>query len=49
MDPSGGYFARQFGFVETPAGWFGVAIAARPTDGSYMSAQMMLDEVTSQL
>ncbi|QMV84562.1 hypothetical protein HW450_09345 [Corynebacterium hindlerae] len=48
-DPSGGYFARQFGFVETPAGRFGVAIAARPTDGSYTSAQMMLDEVTSQL
>lgn len=48
-DPSGGYLVRQFGFVETPAGRFGVAIAARPTDGSYMSAQMMLDEVASQL
>lgn len=48
-DPAGGYMARQFGYVETSQGCFGVAIAAKPVDGSFASARAMLDDIAAQI
>lgn len=48
-DLAGGYMARQFGYVETAQGRFGVAIAAKPVDGGYASARVMLDDIAVQI
>lgn len=50
-DQSGAYLTRQFGFI--PGGksgtFVGVAIAAKPADGSYETGQAMLTELAKAL
>lgn len=48
-EPSGAYLVRQFGWVETPSGRVGVAIAAIAPDGSYGSGQAMLNEAAQRV
>lgn len=48
-EEDGGYLARQFGFIPTNTGGIGVAIAAKPHDGSYATAGLMLDQLANQL
>ena len=44
-DASGTYLVRQFGTIAVDGGEVGVAIAARPADGTYESGQAMLTEI----
>ena len=44
-DQSGTYLVRQFGTIAVEGGEVGVAIAARPADGTYESGQAMLTEI----
>lgn len=44
-DASGTYLVRQFGTIAVEGGEVGVAIAARPADGTYESGQAMLTEI----
>ena len=46
-DVSGMYLVRQFGTISVDGGEVGVAIAARPADGTYESGQAMLTEITA--
>lgn len=50
-DEKGGYLTRQFGFIpgEKPGTFLGVAIAAKPSDGSYETGQAMLTELAKSL
>ncbi|WP_018119307.1 hypothetical protein [Corynebacterium mastitidis] len=48
-DEEGRYTARQVGVKETPCGIVAVALAARPSDGSYESAQRLLTEAARAL
>ncbi|MFD5869101.1 hypothetical protein ACFWGD_10905 [Corynebacterium sp. NPDC060344] len=48
-DESGMYLVRQFGSIPVDGGELGVAIAARPTDGTYESGQAMLTEIAAAL
>lgn len=50
-DQSGAYLTRQFGFIpgEKPGTFVGVAIAAKPADGSYETGQAMLTELAKAL
>ncbi|MFC3849390.1 hypothetical protein ACFORJ_04330 [Corynebacterium hansenii] len=44
-DESGMYLVRQFGTVAVDGGEVGVAIAARPADGTYETGQAMLTDI----
>lgn len=46
-DVSGMYLVRQFGTITVDGGEVGVAIAARPADGTYASGQAMLSEIAA--
>lgn len=50
-DESGHYLVRQFGFVpgSTPGTFVGVAIAAKPADGSYATGQQMLNRIAQAI
>ena len=50
-DESGAYLTRQFGFIpgEKPGTFIGIAIAAKPADGSYETGQAMLTELAKAL
>ncbi|WP_426707789.1 hypothetical protein ACEN2D_05390 [Corynebacterium auriscanis] len=50
-DENGGYLTRQFGFIpgEKPGSFVGVAIAAKPADGTYETGQAMLTELARAL
>ena len=50
-DGAGGYLTRQFGFIagDKPGTFVGVAIAAKPADGSYETGQAMLTELAKSL
>ena len=46
-DESGMYLVRQFGTIAVDGGEVGVAIAARPADGTYATGQAMLTEIAA--
>ncbi|WP_084082756.1 hypothetical protein [Corynebacterium freneyi] len=46
-DESGMYQVRQFGTIAVDGGEVGVAIAARPADGTYATGQAMLTEIAA--
>lgn len=46
-DQSGMYLVRQFGTIPVDGGELGVAIAARPADGTYETGQAMLTEIAA--
>nr|WP_120492803.1 hypothetical protein [Corynebacterium lactis] len=50
-DESGAYLTRQFGFIpgEAPGSFVGVAIAAKPADGTYETGQAMLSALAAVL
>lgn len=50
-DAGGAYLTRQFGFIpgDAPGEYVGVAIAAKPADGSYATGQAMLNEIAAVL
>ncbi|MDU0478996.1 hypothetical protein QVA66_07065 [Staphylococcus chromogenes] len=47
--PNGAYLVRQFGYVDTSTGRYGVAIAAIANDGTYESAQTLLTQLASHI
>ena len=46
-DQSGMYLVRQFGTIPVDGGELGVAIVARPADGTYETGQAMLTEIAA--
>lgn len=50
-DTAGAYLVRQFGVIpaDTPGEYVGVAIAAKPGDGTYATGQAMLNEIAAAL
>lgn len=48
-DLSGKYLVREFGVLPTGEGHIGVAIAARPGDGTYATGQAMLGELAAAI
>lgn len=47
-DEQGRYLVRQFGFVQTPRGTVGVALAAKAAAGTYEANQVLLDELAQR-
>lgn len=41
----GGYLVRQIAFVTNSSGGFGVSLAAKPSDGSFETGKIMLDQI----